>query len=94
VPWIESRLAFNEHTKDGKDFSRVFTYKNHFDKTGKIIKRKVHEASASEGQEWQPYFREEAYYYMSNGLLIKRLGTAISDNSPWMYGLLFDYKFW
>ena len=92
VPSIENKFTKKYYGKDDEGISDyTYLFKNHFDKAGKITRRKVSYEGADEKK---IFYKEIDYEYMLSGLMIKKLLTDRSDGEYWMVGFLFDYKFW
>ena len=95
VLYIEKKSLSTFHYANGKTKSWNYTYKNNFDRSGKIKRRIISGEFYPENPDTPNiYFREQEYQYSSTGLLIKRLSSNRSDNTAWLFALVFDYKFW
>ena len=92
APGIENKFTRKFYKEDDDGMSDyTYLFKNHFDKSGKIIRRKV----KYEGTDEKKFFYKKiGYEYMLSGLMIKKLLTDRSDGEFWRIGFLFDYKFW
>jgi hypothetical protein len=94
-PYIENKLTFTRFLPNGKQKVWNFEIKNHFDKTGKITDRSIErDPEESDSENPQPYFRNESFQYMKNGLLLNKLSSNLSDNTGRISRQIFDYKFW
>ena len=96
VLYVENRSSatFSDATGQ-KTRSWDYTFKNFFDRSGKIKRRKVQgEFYPEKPDKPDIYFQEMDYQYMSTGLLIKRLSSDCNDNSLKLFAMVFDYKFW
>ncbi len=95
IPNVAKKEIITIQLPDGQTQICTFTYKNAFDKTGKIKSRKTQrKCNCPGGEDDKPYYRECDYHYMSNGLLINRISSGRTDDGKWKSGQLFDYKFW
>jgi hypothetical protein len=94
-PNIENSFIKKIYGKDDFDddsnIAYTFLYKNHFDKNGKVVRRKVKYEGTDEGM---VFYKEITYQYTLGGLLIKKLQSDRSDGQNWRIGYLFDYKYW
>ncbi len=89
---IESRYSINFFSKANENNpDYTYWYKNHFDKDGKITRRKVKYEGSNE---YRIFYKEITYQYTLGGLLIKKLLSNRSDGSNRLIGYLFDYKYW
>jgi len=95
VLYIEKRSFSTFHYPDGRIRKWNYTYKNKFDRFGKIKRRSVKgEFYPEDPDKPDIYFREQDYQYTSTGLLIKRMSTDCNDNSTRRFSVVFDYEFW
>lgn len=96
VPYIENERLSTGFPNQLNVHSEHFYYKNAYDKYGRIKRRSI--KMNTEPVEVDPhmvfYFKDEAYDYMSNGLMMKKTSTNPIDGSPRMSAFIFDYKFW
>lgn len=93
-PFIENKIIETFYRKDGGSTTHTISFKNSFDKQGKVVKRKRREETDDEKYPTLIYFKEMEYQYAATGLLIYKLSSGRSDGTDWLSGLLFDYKFW
>ncbi|MES2848484.1 MAG: hypothetical protein V4685_05480 [Bacteroidota bacterium] len=92
APNIENRISKTFYIRaDNENAAYTFWYKNHFDKAGKITRRRVKYEGADENK---IFYKEIAYQYSLGGLLIKKLLSNRSDGENRLVGYLFDYKYW
>ena len=94
-PYIANKIVSTIHLRAKGVESYTYTYKNDFDKTGRILSRKV-SADNFKNDPNSPfvYFKREEYKYMLGGLLISKTSSKLNDMPGWQMRQLFTYKYW
>lgn len=92
---IEKKTTYS-HLYNGELDTWVYTYKNHFDQSGKIKSRSVtREGDPPEIAKYlNLYFGSEEFQYMKNGLLLNKTSRDLNDDTGRISRQIFDYKFW
>ena len=98
LPNVSKRVFGYSMYKDFKSkqyirFNTDYTYKNKFDKSGRLIKRfwgTTDIASNTINKDLQTF--ETSYIYNKAGLLIRK--TSVTNYKNGKATLLFDYKYW
>jgi hypothetical protein len=94
-PYIEKSIYTTTTFTNGTKEAGSTFFKNKFDKEGNIISRKVKkQLTPSEESHQAVFFKNISYRYLRNGLLANRISSEANVNADWMWGVIFDYKYY
>jgi hypothetical protein len=95
VRWVEKSVAGYGRRNNGDLVKFQWSYKNTFDKSGRLTERKISRKETVNGKESkEPYYRECNYEYNSKGLLKRKVYRNRSDGSDYYLPISFDYAYY